>query len=245
MANLHTLAAEATKETLESLGKESTGIKTSGVHEVTITAAYNTTGQKDGAEWNSITVEFETKDGETARLAEFFAVPKDNSQAEVEKANRTNTRIMNIMTRLAKSVGIPDIKAATAGYQESTDDKGRTTTIYPKFKGKKVNIVTFTEISADVKDPNKVYVKQVVDANKFLDKDGKDGMGRDCIEAYTNEAKARFEIEYKSQSNPACISKLATLQEQSMGVAGVAPQQQLTGMPSANQPTTASNDDDI
>jgi hypothetical protein len=40
---------------------------------------------------------------------------------------------MNIMTRLAKSIGIPDIKAATAGYQESTDDKGRTTTIYPKF----------------------------------------------------------------------------------------------------------------
>jgi len=245
MANLHTLAAEATKETLDSLGKESTGIKTAGVHEVTITAAYNTTGQKDGAEWNSITVEFETKEGETARLAEFFAVPKDSSQAEVEKANRTNTRIMNIMTRLAKSIGIPDIKAATAGYQESTDDKGRTVTVYPKFKGKKVNIVTFTEISADQKDPNKVYVKQVVDANKFLDKDGKDGMGRDCIEAYTTEAKARIEIEYKSQANPACISKLATLQEQSMGVAGTAPaQQQLTGMPSANQPA-ASNDDDI
>ena len=241
MANLHTLAAEATKETLDSLGKESTGIKTAGVHEVTILAAYNTSGTKDGAEWNSITVEFETKDGETARLSEFFATAKSNSQDDIDKANRTNTRIMNIITRLAKSIGIPDIKAATAGYSESTDDKGRTITIYPKFKGKKVNIVTYTEISADQKDPNKVYVKQIVDANKFLDKDGKDGMGRDCIEAYTTEAKAKIEIEYKSQTNPACISKLATLQEQLMGVA---PQtQQLTGMPSATP--AASNDDDI
>lgn len=242
MANLHTLAAEATKETLDSLGKESTGIKTAGVHEVTIKAAYNTSGIKDGAEWNSITVEFETAAGETARLSEFFAVAKTNSQEDIDKANRTNTRIMNIMTRLAKSVGIPDIKAATSGFQESTDDKGRTTTLYPKFKNKVVNIVTFTQISADAKDPTKVYVKQEVDTSKFLDKDGKDGMGRPCIETYAAEAKAKIEIEYKSQTNPACISKLATLQEQAMGVAPQA-QPQLTGMPSANQPTAASDDD--
>ena len=242
MANLHTLAAEATKETLESLGKESTAIKTAGVHEVTIKAAYNTAGVKDGAEWNSITVEFENEAGETARLSEFFAVAKTNSQDDIDKANRTNTRVMNIMTRLAKSIGIPDIKAATSGFQESTDEKGRVTTIYPKFKNKKVNIVTFTEISADQKDPNKVYVKQIVDVNKFLDKDGKDGMGRDCIEAYTAEARTKIEIEYRSQTNPAAISKLATLQEQALGVAPQA-QQQLTGMPSATP--TASNDDDI
>ena len=243
MANLHTLAQEATKETLDSLGKESTGIKTPGVHEVTIKVAYNTSGVKDGAEWNSITVEFENEAGETARLSEFFAVAKSQSQDDIDKANRTNTRIMNIMTRLAKSIGIPDIKAATSGFQESTDDKGRTITTYPKFKGKKVNIVTFTEISADQKDPSKVYVRQIVDANKFLDKDGKDGMGRDCIEAYTAEAKAKIEIEYRSQSNPAAISKLATLQEQALGVAPQATQQQLTGMPSATP--TASGDDDI
>ena len=241
MANLHTLAAEATKETLDSLGKESTAIKTAGVHEVTIKAAYNTSGTKDGAEWNSITVEFENDAGETARLSEFFAVAKDGTQDAIDKANRTNTRIMNIMTRLAKSAGIPDIKAATSGFQESTDDKGRTITAYPKFKGKKVNIVTFTEISADIKDPSKVYVSQTVDTAKFLDKDGKDGMGRDCIEAYTAEAKTKIEIEYRSQTNPAAISKLATLQEQSMGVA---PTQPLAGMPSANQPA-ASSDDDI
>ena len=241
MATLHELAAEATKETLDSLGKESTGIKTAGVHEVTIKAAYNTSGTKDGAEWNSITVEFENEAGETARLSEFFAVAKTNSQDDIDKANRTNTRIMNIMTRLAKSAGIPDIKAATSGFQESTDDKQRTITLYPKFKGKKVNIVTFAEISADVKDSSKVYVKQIVDTNKFLDKDGKDGMGRDCIETYTAEAKTKIEIEYRSQSNPAAISKLATLQEQLLGVA---PTQPLTGMPSANQPA-ASSDDDI
>lgn len=241
MATLHELAAEATKETLESLGKESTGIKTAGVHEVTIKAAYNTSGVKDGAEWNSITVEFENDAGETARLSEFFAVAKDGTQDAIDKANRTNTRIMNIMTRLAKSAGIPDIKAATSGFQESTDDKQRTITLYPKFKGKKVNIVTFTEISADAKDPSKVYVRQIVDTAKFLDKDGKDGMGRDCIEAYTAEAKTKIEIEYRSQTNPAAISKLATLQEQSMGVA---PTQPLAGMPSANQPA-ASSDDDI
>ena len=243
MATLHELAAEATKETLDSLGKESTGIKTAGVHEVTIKAAYNTSGTKDGAEWNSITVEFENDAGETARLSEFFAVAKDGTQDAIDKANRTNTRIMNIMTRLAKSAGIPDIKAATSGFQESTDDKGRTITTYPKFKGKKVNIVTNTEISADQKDPSKVYVRQIVDSNKFLDKDGKDGMGRDCIEAYTAEAKTKIEIEYRSQANPAAISKLATLQEQALGVAPQTAQQQLTGMPSATP--TASNDDDI
>lgn len=243
MANLHTLAAEATKETLDSLGKESSGIKTPGVHAVSIIAAYNTSGTKDGNEWNSVTVEFETENGETARLSEFFAVPKTNSQEDIDKANRTNTRIMNVMTRLAKAVGIPDIKVATSGYQESTDDKGRTVTTYPKFKNKKLNIVTYTEISADQKDPSKVYVTQTVDANKFLDKDGKDGLGRDSVESFNTEAKARFEIAYKDQTNPACISKLATLQEQSMGHAPAATQP-LTGMPTASTPA-ASNDDDI
>ena len=244
MANLHTLAAEATKETLDSLGKESSGIKTPGVHAVSIISAYNTSGTKDGNEWNSVTVEFETENGETARLSEFFAVPKTNSQEDIDKANRTNTRIMNVMTRLAKAVGIPDIKVATSGYQESTDDKGRTVTAYPKFKNKKLNIVTYTEISADQKDPSKVYVTQTVDANKFLDKDGKDGLGRDSVESFNAEAKARFEIAYRDQTNPACISKLATLQEQSMGHAPAAATQPLTGMPTASTPA-ASNDDDI
>ena len=241
--SLHTLASEQTKEQLESLGKVSTAIKTAGVHPVKIVKAFNTTGEKDGNEWNSVTVEFVNSAGETARINEFMSTPKTNSQEDIDKANRGNTRVMGIMTRLAKAVGIPDLKAATSGYGEETDDKGRAVAVYPKYKGKELNIVTTTEITADDKDPSKVYVKQIVDTSKFLDKDGKDALGRDCIESFDVEAKGKIEIGYKYTANPACISKLSQLQEQNAGTAP-AP---LTGMPTAAATTSTATetDDDI
>lgn len=228
---LHILANDATKEQLESLGKESTAVREAGAHLVTIKSAYTTKGEKNGNPWNSMTVEFETKSGETVRLGEFFGNPKDNSQAEVDKANKANTRVMSIMTRLAKAVGIPDLKVATAGMIESTDAKGNTTSIYPKFAGKKLNIITTTIIEGDDKDSTKTYVKQEIDTSKFLDKDGKDAMGRDCLETLDAEAKAKLEIGYKFTQNIACIKKLQQLQEKAMGTAPIA--KPITGMPTA------------
>lgn len=237
------LANEQTKEQLEGLGKESNSIRTAGCHLATITSMYST----DGGTWKSLTVEFETETGETARLSEFFGIPKSSSAEDVEKANKANTRIMSIITKLGKLVGIPDIKVGTAGAQSSTDDKGRTTEVYPKYAKKQLYITTSTVISADSKDSSKVYVKQEVNPNKFLDKTGKDGMGRDVLESYTEEAKASIEIAYNDQGNMACLQKQQQLKEQAMGVAQPttsAPATQ-TATATAQTATSAAEDDDI
>ena len=78
MSTLHSMAAEATKEQLENLGRVSSAIKDAGVHLVKIAKVYNTTGEKDGSEWNSVTVEFVNAAGETARIQEFMSKAKTN-----------------------------------------------------------------------------------------------------------------------------------------------------------------------
>ena len=79
-------------------------------------------------------------------------------------------------------------------------------------------------------------VGQAMDNFKVLTKEGKDGMGRDCIKSYDDEAKGRIEIYFKDSDNVACIQKLAQLQEQAMGVAPTKP---LTSMPTANADVNA------
>lgn len=242
---LHNLITEKTAEELEQLGKTSTAIKESGSHLATIKSVFNTTGEKNGNTWSSITVQFENDSGETVSINEFYGKAKDGSQEAIDKANRSNTRLMGIMTRLAKSAGFPEkntLAAATAGHVEGKDEKGRDTVTYPKFANKKVYIVTTTEISADHKDPNKTYVKQIVDTSKFLDKDGKDAMGRDCIEAYNEAAKSTIEIAYGDEANIACIQALAKEQEKALGTA---PAQQLSGMPAGTTQAPATANDDI
>jgi hypothetical protein len=237
------LANEQTKEQLEGLGKESNSIKTAGCHLATITSAYST----DGGTWKSLTVEFETETGETAKLSEFFGIPKSSSAEDTEKANKANTRVMSIMTKLGKLIGIPDIKAGTTGAQPGTDAKGRTIEIYPKYAKKQLYVTTSTVISADSKDTSKVYVKQEVNPNKFLDKTGKDGMGRDVLESYAEEAKASIEIAYNDQGNMACLQKQQQLKEKAMGVVQPTTSAPATQASTATAQTAApvEEDDDI
>jgi len=242
---LHNLIDGKTKEELDQLGKQSNAIKTSGAHLVEILSVYNTTGDKNGNPWTSITVDMKTEIGETIQISEFYGNAKSASQEDIDKAERANVRLMSIMTRLAKSAGIPDLKAATAGHQVGSDAKQRETVTYPKFSKKKLYIVSTTEISADHKDPTKTYVKQIVDTNKFLDKDGKDAMGRDCIESFAAEAKTKIEIAYGHTANTSCLVALAKEQEKALGSAPAATAP-LNGMPAVTQTTpaaTANNTD--
>ena len=242
---LHEQAAALTPEQAEALAKVSNTIKTAGAHLATIKAVYNTTGEKNGNTWSSVTVDFENEAGETVQISEFFGKAKDESQAAIDKAQKSTTRLLGIMTKLAKAAGIPDLKTATGGHQESTDAKGRSVVTYPKFTNKKVYIVTTTEVSGDDKDATKCYVKQIVDTSKFLDKDGKDGMKRDCVESYDAAAKAaQPAIAYGFEANPTCIAEVAKLQAKAAGIAPQAQTQQpLAGMPAVETQSPAANQD--
>ena len=111
---IHEQAAALTPEQAEALAKVSNTIKTAGAHLATIKAVYNTTGEKNGSTWSSVTVDFENEAGETVQISEFFGKAKDESQAAIDKAQKSTTRLLGIMTKLAKAAGIPDLKTEQA-----------------------------------------------------------------------------------------------------------------------------------
>ena len=222
-----------------NLGNVSDTIKEAGTHLATIKKAYETVASN----YKALTIEFESANG-TARVMEFAGIPQSDSQEDIDKANAKTKRVVDILARVAKAVGMKDIKQAITGAASSTNEKGNDVTEFPKLAGKQLYITTFTEIEGDKKDASKTYVKQAVDTYKFLDKNGKDGMDRDRLDAFDAEAKDRIEISYQFRENPSCIQKLAQVKEQRLGsVASTTPTQNLSGMPSAQQPAASTTPD--
>ena len=228
-------ANSATAEELKSQGAISAAIKHSGTHNVVIEKMYET----DGGTWKSMTIEFSTPEGETARYQGFFGSPKSTDQADIEKAESQTARVVADIARFVKAAGLPDIKAAAQGAVTESDDKGRTITVFPKVAKKKLIITTTTVIDGQKKDgqvlPDKVFVKQEIDTYKILNKDGKDLMGRDCRDSYDAEAKTKIEIAYGYESNAKHQAKLAELTEKLASQAPVTP---VTAMPTGTPVTT-------
>ena len=238
-------ANSATAEELKNQGKVSAAIRTAGAHELVISKMYETTGDN----WSSKTVEFANSIGETIKYQGFFGVPKSTSEEDVQKAEAQTKRTLADVARIIKAAGVPDIKAASGGAVTETDDKGRTLTVFPKVANKKLIGVTYTLLDGQKKDgniiPDKVYVKQELDTFKFLDKSGKDQMGRDRKADFDAEAKTRIEIGYSYKDNPKHIAKLAELQHKltnSISAYLAQVQEPLAGMPTTPAVMPASDD---
>lgn len=233
-----------TTDEAKSLGAQSSSIKEAGCHDLIIKKMYETTGDS----WSSMTVEFETATTkETISYSGFFGTPKDASAEAVDKANQQTKRVMADISRIVKAAGIPSVKEAASGAVAEVDDKGRKVTVFTKVANKKLVGTTYTLIDGQKKDgqiiTDKVFVKQELDTLKFLSKDGNDGMGRPCREAFDAEAKARIEIAYGYDKNPkhiATLNKLLEKQATSTAPQTTAP---LTGMPQPAQIVTPVSDD--
>ena len=226
---------------IETAGNLSDALRESGAHLATIKAVYETTA----ANYTSLTAEFETANG-SVRLFEFAGKvkPEDANDAKaIEKANTKTKKVVSILARLAKAVGLKDVKLATQGSVSGVDAKGNPTTTFPKFAAKKLNVVTYKEISPDQKGL-KAYANQTVDTFKFLDKDGKDGMGRERLEAFDTEAKSRIEIHWQETANPLCIQLLQVEQEKLLGSTPTPAVAPLTAMPTATAAVVAPIVDD-
>jgi hypothetical protein len=204
---------ELTAESAKALGNSSAAIKTAGTHDLIIKKAFET----DGGTWKSFTVNFETPEGETINYMGFFGVAKDTSAEAISKAEAQTNRTMADVSRIAKAAGLPSVKEMAGGAVQEVDSKDRPITVFPKIANKKLIGTTFTSIDGQKVNgsiaPDKVFPKQVLDTFKFLATNGKDGMGRNCREAYDAEAVERIEIAYGYEKNPKHIAKLAMLQE--------------------------------
>ena len=240
---LQTIEAK-TADQIANMGNGSSKLYNPGTHLFTIGEVYELTATN----YSAIVIAGTTKDGEDFQHMEFLGKAKDDTQVEIDKANGKNERSAAMLARFAKAAGFKDIGQAASGSTTETTDKGEKT-IFPKFSKKVVHITTTTEVQPD-KAETKAYAVQVLNTMKFLDKSGKDGMGRDRLEAYDAEAKPVIEIKYGQDQNPACIQKFNELKEKQLGTAPVAqpvPQTQVAtgGMPSATPAPVAAADDDI
>jgi hypothetical protein len=219
-----------TNEELANLGNGGNKHNTPGTHLFTIASVY----ELAAANYSAIIIEG-TINGEDFKHMEFLGKAKDDTQAEIDKANARNERVAAMLSRFAKAAGFKDVAQAVSGATVETTDKGEKTN-FPKFVKKQLHVTTTTEVQPN-KDETKAYANQVLDTMKFLDKSGKDGMGRDRLDAYNEEAKAKLEIQYGKEGNPACIQKFNELKEKALGIAPQpAPQQAAPvtgGMPTA------------
>jgi len=225
----------------ENLGKTSDKLREPGCHLATIKDMYIT----ETDSWSKVDVNFTTDKG-TVNISEFNSTPKDDTTEAVAKAEAANNRLQNSLARMFKAAGLKDMATAAAGATESKDAKGRTTIVFTKPTGKKLYITTHIEIQSD-KDGIKAYANCVIDTFKYLDKTGLNGMKIDSREAFDTAAKDRREIYFRDDKNPACIAKLAQLNEQAMGgtsAAPAAPANPGTGMPTG-VPAAPISDEDI
>ena len=239
-----TTVNELSTDEAKSLGAQSSAIKEAGCHDLIIKKCYETTTDN----WSSMTVEFETPLGETIHYSGFFGTPKDSSAEAVDKANQQTKRTMADISRIVKAAGIPSVKEAAGGAVAEVDDKGRKVTVFTKLANKKLVGTTYTLIDGQKKDgqiiADKVFVKQELDTLKFLTKDGKDGMGRDCRESFDADSKNRIEIAYGYDKNAKHIATLNKLLEKQATPQASAPTQApLAGMPQPAQIVTPVSDD--
>jgi len=247
MSIVQSIVNNKTADELANLGNQSNKLFNPGAHLFTIGKVYELKAEN----YDAIVIEGTTKDGSDFQHMEFLGKPKDDTQAEIDKAQAKSDRAVAMLARFAKAAGFKDLGQAVGTATVEKTDKGEAT-VFTKFAKKQLIIVTTTEIQPN-KDGNKAFAVQVLDTMKFLDKSGKDLMGRDRLAAYDEEAKQKVEIKWGSENNPVCIQKLNEVKERMLGVASqpaattggmpTATQPAVTGgMPSAN-PATADDDD--
>jgi hypothetical protein len=221
-------ANSLTKDQQAKLGNTSDALRSGGAHVATIEEVFET----QAANYKALTIKLSTPGG-SVRIFEFGGTPKSESAEDIEKANKSTKKVVDILARMNKAIGFKDIATGCAGAQAGTDPKQNATTIFPKYVGKKLTIITYAQIEPS-QDGTKVYANQVVDTYTFLDKDGKDAMGRDRAEALGTDAETRAEIHWQHKDNPLCVAKLAQVEESFLGQVAVTP---LAEMPTGAAPT--------
>lgn len=237
MANLLDQYNDLSKDQKDSLGQVSSRIRTAGCHLVDIVSMFEIDG-------NRVKVDFKDASGATIDYTGFLETnDKDGNKIP-------NSRTLNQLTFICNAIGM-DLgsvlgkgKATTLEFKKGTVNANE----FPTVKGKKLYVTTSTEVEADQNNPDKVYVKQTLDPYKFFDAKERNALeiaskadeGKTMGFADT-EAKAKFEVAYKSKGNPAAEAKLLELQEK----ANVATGNSTVGQIPASQPVVATNADDI
>ena len=199
-----------TTEQQNALGKTSSKISKPGTHLVTIEKFCVIDDSR-------VKVDFKDASGLTIDYTGFLT-NKDPSKVEA-----TVQRVMSQLTSMCNAAGLELKKVlskSTIGTETTKAGKDMSVESYPTAVGKKLYITTYTEIEQDDKDANKAWARQVVDVFKFLDVKKRTGLEIQTdadegltFEATNEEAKTRFEINYKHTNSPACIAKLAQLTE--------------------------------
>lgn len=198
---------EMSAEQQASLGKVSSKVNTAGVHLVSVESMKVIDGSR-------VKVEFKTDSGQMIDYTDFLS-SKDPSKAEA-----TVTRVMNRLTHMCNAIGVPlkTVLAKSVAGTETYKTGTVPTEEYPMVRGKKLYITTTSEIEADDKDANKVWVRQIVDTFNFFDVKKRNALeistnvdeGK-TMEAADAKAKTTFVINFKHTANKACQAKLAEL----------------------------------
>jgi hypothetical protein len=224
-----------TEKELESLGKTSNKCREAGAHLVTVEKAFIKATDK----YEALTVLFKTEEGEELRVFEFLSTPQDESAEAISKAEAANKRVIAIINRIAHAAGLKDAKQVTAGATADKDEKGEDITVFPKLSGKKLTVISFTEIQPS-QDEKKAYAVQTVDTFNFLDKTGKDGFGKEIANKLGEQAKLTVKPQFRKEAIPAVVAKLAQVQEQ---LANGATTTVATAQPTTDTTTEISDDD--
>ena len=239
MASLLEQYNDLSKDQQSSLGQVSSRIRTAGCHLVEIDSMFEIDG-------NRVKIDFKDATGATVDYTGFLET-KDKDGNVIP-----NSRTLNQLTFICNAIGL-DLgsvlargKATTLDFKKGTVDA----TEFPSVKGKKLYVTTTTEVEVDNQNPDKVYVKQALDPYKFFDSKKRNALEIASkadegvtMEAADLEAKAKMEVAYKSQGNPAAEAKLLELQER----AGVNSGASTVGQIQTNAAATAvpQNADDI
>jgi len=206
--SLMSLYQEMSDEDKASLGKGSSKINVSGCHLVTV-------GSLMVIDDSRVKAEFKNASGQTAEWVGFLT-SKDPSKQEA-----VTSRVMGVIKQLCIAAGLSMEKVLAKSTIGSVTYKSGSvpTEEYPLLKGKKLYITTTTELEADQKDANKVWLHQVIDPYKFFDTKKRNGLEISSeadegttMEAADAEAKTKVEISWQSRSNAACVAKLAQMQ---------------------------------
>ena len=205
--SLKSLYNEMSEDAQKSLGKGSSKINKPGTHLVTVKSMMVIDDSR-------VKVEFENGAGQIQELVGFLT-SKDPSKQEA-----TVARVMNMLAQMCTAAGMELKSVLAKSVTGSVTYKSGSvpTEEYPTIKGKKLYITTYTEVEADGKDPKKTWDRQVVDSFKFFDTKKRNGLEISSeadegttMDAANDEAKARVEAAWKSQSNPAVQARVATL----------------------------------
>lgn len=226
------------KDEQGALGQVSSRIRTAGCHLVEIVSMYEIDG-------NRVKVDFKDASGATIDYTGFLET-KDKDQNVIP-----NARTLNQLTFICNAIGM-ELGAVLGRGKETTltFKKGDVpATEFPSVKGKSLYVTTTTEVEADQNNADKVYVKQTLNPYKFFDAKKRNALEIASkadegvtMEAADAEAKATFDVAYKSQGNPAAEAKLLEIQEKANVSTSASTVGQIGGAPATTVVATAPDD---